>query len=143
MTQEELLLNWEDGMAFSTNMDGFNISIDSVPEFGGQNKGPRPKPFMMLALAGCTGIDVISILKKMRIKIDSFQVKIESQITDEHPKHYSEMKVIYILKGDDLPIDKIKRAVNLSEEQYCGVSAVYKKAMKLKSEIQINGEIIE
>lgn len=133
-----LNLNWIDGMAFESEVNGHKIVIDAADTVGGKDRGPRPKPFMLLALAGCTGMDVISILKKMRVELDDFSVEVVANNTDEHPKHYDEMKVIYKFWGKDLPEDKINKAVNLSEERYCGVSFVYKQYVKMSTEIQIN-----
>ena len=110
---------------------------DAAPEVGGGNKGPRPKPLMLVALAGCTGMDVVSMLKKMRVELDGLRIWVEAEQTEEHPKHYSSMKVIYEFKGKDLPMDKLEKAVNMSEERYCGVSAVYKKAMPVSTEIRV------
>ncbi|MDY6800415.1 MAG: OsmC family protein [Bacteroidota bacterium] len=133
-----LNLNWKKGMAFETELNGHKIVIDADSAVGGKNLGPRPKPLMLLALAGCTGMDVISILKKMRVELDDFNVEVIANNTDEHPKHYDEMKVIYKFWGKELPEDKINKAVNLSEERYCGVSFVYRKYVKMSTEIQIN-----
>jgi len=101
------------------------------------DKGPRPKTLMLVALAGCTGMDVVSILKKMRVDLEGLRIWVEGELTKEHPKHYSSMKVIYEFKGKNLPMDKLEKAVKLSEETYCGVSAVYRKAMALSSEIWV------
>ena len=133
-----LNLNWIDGMAFESEVNGHKIVIDAVEEVGGKNRGPRPKPLMLLALAGCTGMDVVSILKKMRVELKDFSVEVEANSTEEHPKHYNEMKVIYKFWGEDLPLEKLEKAVNLSEERYCGVSAVYKKYVKMSYEILVN-----
>lgn len=130
-------LNWTGKMSFEADMSGHKIVLDADPSVGGEDKGVRPKPLMLLALAGCTAMDVVSILKKMRVEIEDFKVRVEADMTEEHPKHYSKMHVIYIFKGKDLPKDKIEKAVNLSDEKYCGVSAVYKKAMELTHEIRI------
>ena len=75
----------------------------------------RPKKIDVAALAGCTGIDVIMILKKMKVEPEAFNVIVEADVTEEHPKHYTKMKVIYQFKGKDLPMDKLEKAVNLSE----------------------------
>jgi putative redox protein len=93
---------------------------------------------MLLALAGCTAMDVISILKKMRVDLDDFSIEVVANNTDEHPKHYDEMKVVYKCWGNDLPEDKINKAVNLSEERYCGVSFVYRQYVKMSTEILLN-----
>ncbi len=133
-----LNINWIDGMAFESEINGHKIIIDADETVGGNNRGPRPKPFMLLALAGCTGMDVVSILKKMRVELDNFGVEVEANNTEEHPKHYDEMKVIYKFWGKDLPMDKLAKAVNLSEERYCGVSHVYKQYVKMTHEIRVN-----
>ena len=130
-------LAWTDKVAFETDMDGHKVVIDATEESGGSDLGPRPKKLMLTALAGCTGIDVIMILKKMKVEPEAFNVIVEADVTDEHPKHYSKMKVIYQFKGKDLPKDKLEKAVKLSEEKYCGVTEVYKKAMEMESEIRI------
>lgn len=137
MTKHAIDLAWTSGMAFETEMDGHKLVIDADESVGGADRGPRPKPLMLLALAGCTGMDVISILKKMRVEMTGFNVKVEAEMTEEHPKVYSSMHVIYEFKGPDLPMDKLERAVELSEERYCGVSAVYRKAVEMSSEIRI------
>ncbi len=130
-------LSWKQNVAFETDMDGHKVLIDANKESGGDDLGPRPKKLMLTALAGCTGIDVIMILKKMKVVPESFNVVVEGDLTDEHPKKYNKMKVIYQFKGDDLPMDKLEKAVKLSEEKYCGVSAVYKDVMDVKTEIKI------
>ena len=124
-------------MAFEADVDGHKIVIDADPHVGGENRGPRPKPFMLAALGGCTAMDVISILKKMRVDVESFNVKVEGDLTEEFPKHFFKMHVIYEFTGKDLPMDKLKKAIELSEERYCGVSAVYKKTMEITSEIKV------
>jgi putative redox protein len=128
---------WTDKIAFEGDMDGHKIIIDATEESGGSDLGPRPKKLMLTALAGCTGIDVIMILKKMKVEPEAFNVIVEADVTDEHPKHYTKMKVIYQFKGKDLPMDKLEKAVKLSETTYCGVTAVYRKAMEMESEIRV------
>ncbi len=135
--KESINVNWAGDMSFSTEIDGHTINVDAKSEFGGKDTGPRPKPLLMLALAGCTGMDVVSILKKMRVELDSFNLKVDGDITEEHPKQFSHMHLVYEFKGKDLNIEKIEKAVNLSQEQYCGVSASFEKAFKLTHEIVI------
>ncbi len=130
-------MSWTDKMAFEADMDGHKMVIDATVESGGSDLGVRPKKLMLTALAGCTGVDVIMILKKMKVVPEAFNVIVEADVTDEHPKHYSKMKVIYQFKGKNLPLDKLERAVKLSETTYCGVTAVYRKAMELETEIRI------
>lgn len=135
-----LNLNWIDGMAFESEVNGHKIVIDAVESVGGKDRGPRPKPLMLLALAGCTSMDVVSILKKMRVELEDYGCEVVANNTEEHPKHYDEMKIIYKFWGKDLPKEKLEKAVNLSEERYCGVSFIYKKYVKMSYEIQINPE---
>ena len=136
--------NWKGNMSFEWEINGHKVIIDATEKVGGENKGPQPKPFMLAALGGCTGMDVVSILKKMRVTedIDDFSVEVSGELTDEHPKHYKSMHIKYIFtpkKGVELPTAKIEKAINLSEERYCGVSEVYRKAnVKMTSEIVIN-----
>lgn len=136
-TKQSVTTSWLENMAFESEINGHKIMIDADNEVGGENRGPRPKLFMLAALGGCTAMDVISILKKMRIEPEDFTVHVEGDLTEEHPKQFFRMHIIYEFKGKDLPLDKLKKAVELSEERYCGVSAVYKKVMELTSEIKV------
>ncbi len=135
--KQEINLEWLENMAFKTVVNGHELILDVSEEGGGQDRGPRPKILMMVALAGCTGMDVVSILRKMRVELEGFNVRVEGELTDEHPKHYTSMKVIYEFKGKDLPMEKLEKAVSLSEERYCGVSASYRKAMGITTEIRV------
>jgi putative redox protein len=137
MAKERINVEWIENMAFKTVVNGHEFVIDAVEKVGGEDRGPRPKPLMMASLAGCTGMDVVSILKKMRVELDYFNVVVEAELTEEHPKHFIKMHVIYEFKGNDLPMAKLEKAIDLSEERYCGVSATYKQTMELTSEIKI------
>jgi putative redox protein len=128
---------WKGNMQFDALVSGHHVIMDASPESDGEDKGARPKPLMLAALAGCTGMDVISILKKMKIVPDSFNIKVEGNATEEHPKHYNHMHIIYEFTGKDLPMDKLQRAIELSQEKYCGVSHAYKKAMPVTYEIKV------
>ena len=130
-------MSWTDKVAFEADIDGHKIVLDATEESGGSDLGPRPKKMMLAALAGCTGVDVIMILKKMKVVPEAFNIIVEAEVTEEHPKHYTKMKVIYQFKGKDLPLDKLEKAVHLSETKYCGVTAVYRKAMDMELEIKI------
>jgi len=130
-------LSWTGEMAFETEIDGHKLTLDAADEAGGHNLGMRPKKLMLTALAGCTGMDVISILKKMKIVPDEFNVRVDGNVTDEHPKQYDSMHITYEFKGDNLPEEKLIKAIELSQEKYCGVSALYKKAIKVTYEIRI------
>jgi len=82
-------------------------------------------------------MDVISILKKMRIEPDYFNVNASGEVTEEHPKHFTRIHLVYEFKGKDLPVDKLQKAIDLSQERYCGISHTIKQAVELTSEIKI------
>lgn len=136
-----LELNWKEAMSFETELDGHKLTLDASEDVGGKDNGPRPKRLMLAALAGCTGMDVVSILKKMRVSLDGFDVKIEADLTEEHPKRYTAMQIIYQFRGKDLPIAKLEKAVKLSEERYCGVMATLQDSVELTSKIVIQEQI--
>ncbi len=127
----------KDQMHFMGELDGHDVPIDAAEQFGGQDKGPKPKGLTLTALAGCTAMDVISILRKMKVEPDDFSVEAEADVADEHPMVFTKIKLIYRLTGKDLPRDKVEKAVNLSQERYCGVNAMLKKAAPVEYEIII------
>jgi len=130
-------VTWTEDMAFNAEVNGFNIVLDAEESVGGQNRGPRPKALTLVSLGGCTGMDVISILNKMRIKPDYFNVEVSAKMTGEHPKYYHKIHLRYIFRGKDLPLEKLEKAVNLSQDRYCGVSAMLRHAAELTHEIVI------
>ena len=138
MSKNEVKLSWKDTMAFEGEINGHKIMIDAHERVGGKDRGPRPKGFMLFSLAGCTAMDVVSILNKMRVELDDFDVKVSGELTEEHPKQFNKMHVTYEFWGKNLPLKKLEKAVTLSEDRYCGVSAVYKKVMEITSEIIIH-----
>ena len=136
--KSSITATWKQKMAFEVEVAGHKLMIDADKKVGGEGRGPQPKPFMLVALGGCTAMDVISILQKMRVELDDFKVHVEGDLTEEHPKHFYKMKVIYEFTGKNLPMEKLKKAVSLSEDRYCGVSATYRKALELSSEIIVH-----
>ncbi len=128
---------WKREMAFDSEVHGHHVVIDSEPEFGGKNRGPGPKALVLTSLSGCTGMDVLSILNKMRVSPDQFRVIARAEQSEDHPKVYTSIHLIYEFKGKDLPMDKLRKAVDLSQERYCGVSAMLRKACTLTFEIKI------
>jgi putative redox protein len=129
--KQEISISWKDGMAFEADADGHKLMLDASEKVGGHNLGPRPKKLMLVALAGCTGMDVVSILAKMRIELDNFNVKVEGPQTEELPNNYTSMHITYEFWGKDLPQEMLEKAINLSLERYCGVYAVYKNIMPI------------
>jgi len=132
--------SWKGGLAFEANVNGHKIMMDAPEASGGQNSGPGPKSLQLVALSGCTGMDAVSILQKMRVNFSKVDIEVQGDVTDENPKHYYKMHVIYTFTGKDLPLDKLEKAVKMSEETYCGVGALYRKAIEVTSEIRIINE---
>lgn len=122
-------------MAFDAEMGNHTVTIDAVKKVGGEDKGPQPKPLLLVSLGGCTAMDVISILRKMRVELEDFYINVSGEMTDEHPKYYNKLHIEYHFKGKDLPMDKLEKAVNLSQERYCGVSYMLGKAADISHEI--------
>ncbi|RMH63525.1 MAG: OsmC family peroxiredoxin [Calditrichaeota bacterium] len=116
------------------------IPMDGPEMFGGSEAGIRPKELLLLSLAGCTGSDVASIVDKMRMPYDRFEVHIEADMTDEHPKVYKNITVIYKFWGDQLAEDKITHAIELSEGKYCGVTAMLRPAVNINWKLELNPE---
>jgi putative redox protein len=136
--KDSVNVSWIKNMAFEANVSGHKIIIDADTGVGGENNGPKPKPMMLVALAGCTGMDLISIIRKMRIDFEKVNVIVDAEMTEEHPKHYFRMHITYEVSGNNLDYKKIKHAVELSQEKYCGVSVLYKKILDLTYEIRLN-----
>ena len=128
---------WLDKMAFDVDINGHHITLDGSKEIGGEDRGPTPKPLLLASLAGCTGIDIVSILTKMRVNFEKFSISVTAHLTEDHPKIYDKIFVTYHFTGQDLPMDKLEKAVQLSEEKYCGVSAMLKKAGLIEYEIKV------
>ena len=137
MKKEKIKLKWLENLAFSAEVNGHDLVLDAHEDVGGENKGPRPKPLLLAALAGCTAMDVVSLLKKMRVETDDFNVYVEGDLTDEHPKRFLKMHINYEFRGKNLPMDKLQKAVDLSQEKYCGVSAMFRQFAEITSEINV------
>lgn len=120
-------------MEFDTQINNHHITLDTVPNGGGEDHGPSPKPLILSALAGCTGMDVVGILNKMRVTYSDFKIDVEADLTDEHPRVYSEIRVNYTIRIAEK--EKMEKAVKLSKDQYCGVSAMLQKVCPVKFEI--------
>ncbi|WP_442600333.1 OsmC family protein [Neobacillus sp. D3-1R] len=115
-------INWTGKMAFSSvTPSGHEIKMDAAQEIGGENSGARPTELLLNAVAGCTGIDIISILQKMRLEPISFQMDVEGDRADDHPKKFTTIRIHYALEGE-LPEEKVIRAIQLSKDKYCSVS---------------------
>ncbi|WP_413306525.1 OsmC family protein [Bacillus sp. 1P10SD] len=133
----ELSVKWNEKMAFSgTTPSGHEIKMDAAPEVGGENTGARPTELLLNAVAGCTGIDIISILHKMRLEPSSFHMDVKGERADDHPKKFTTITIHYALEGD-LPEEKVVRAIQLSKDKYCSVS--HSLSAEISASYSING----
>ncbi|MPN48429.1 Protein YhfA [bioreactor metagenome] len=124
-------------MAFEMDINGHTVITDASAENGGNDLGPSPKALLLAGLIGCSGIDIMSITKKLKVELDDVNVDIEAEVRDEDPKIYNYIKVIYRFKGKNVQYDKVERAVKLSMEKYCGVSAMLEKAVPITYEVVV------
>ncbi|RFU66632.1 OsmC family protein [Peribacillus glennii] len=115
-------VKWTGDLAFSgITPSGHQITMDAAEEAGGQNSGARPTELLLHAVAGCTGIDIILILQKMRLNPASFHMEVQGIRAEDHPKRFTDVHIHYALEGE-LPEDKVIRAIQLSKDKYCSVS---------------------
>lgn len=115
--------------------------LDAKADFGGQDLGPSPKEYLLSAIAGCSGMDVVSLLKKMRVEFASLNITAEAETVDTHPKIFKQVDLKFILTGENIDLEKVKKAVDMSLTKYCGVSAMVAKASPIHYEILINQEL--
>ncbi|HUH45689.1 MAG TPA: OsmC family protein [Arenibacter sp.] len=124
---------WLGNMAFeSNNPSGNNLIIDIAEEDGGGGQGYRPKALMLSSLAGCSGLDVASLMKKMKLEVEEFTIETIAHMTEENPKYYDKVTIEYRFKGADLDEKKLQRAVDLSIEKYCGVMEMFRRFAELE-----------
>lgn len=136
-TTNHITTTWLGKMAFeSNNPSGLDLKIDAGPENGGEGNGFRPKALMLSALAGCSGLDVASLIKKMKLEVDDFHIETIANLTGEDPKFYDRVTVEYHFHGKNLDEKKLQKAVDLSVEKYCGVMEMFRQfaEMEIKTE---------
>jgi putative redox protein len=126
MTTHLVTTTFKGGMAFEAQQEDQIVRMDSAVEVGGTNSGFRPKQLLLASLAGCTGMDVESLLVKMRVEHTDFTMQIEGDLSDEHPKQYTEIRLTYSIKVSAEDHEKVEKAITLSQDRYCGVSAMLK-----------------
>jgi len=138
MTTSKAYLKQIEGISFAGKTDSNHwITMDGPESFGGSDAGIRPKELLLLSLAGCTASDVISILQKKRVKLDDFEMNISSEMTEMHPKVYSKIDLEYVFYGKDIKAKDVERAIELSQTTYCGVTAIFEKAMEINHTYRI------
>lgn len=124
-------ITWAGEMAFDVALEGHASKIDAAAQFGGRDYGPKPKSLVLVSLAGCTGMDVVSILGKMRMPFDSLKIKVDGELSDEHPKVYKKIHITYAFTGNELDREKIEKAATLSQTKYCGVAAMLRHSAEI------------
>ncbi|HOH59484.1 MAG TPA: OsmC family protein [Candidatus Cloacimonadota bacterium] len=134
---------WAGNMTFDALVTGHHIVMDLAKESGGDDAGPRPKAMLLASLMGCSGMDIVSILKKMKVESYRFDMKADGETSDDHPKVYTKIDLEYHFSGDSLPVDKIQKAVNLSTQKYCGVNAMLIKTASIGVKIFINEQEVK
>lgn len=132
---------WKKGVLFETdNPSGETVFMDTKTEDKPQQEGLSPKAMMLSSLAGCSGLDIVSILEKKRSKYDDFKIITTGKLTEDHPKYYNEVDVEYHFYGSELNEGKINRAVELSVERYCGVMEMFRRFAKIKTTIILHNK---
>ncbi|MEM3386194.1 MAG: OsmC family protein [Nitrososphaerales archaeon] len=118
--------------------EGHSVAMDLPKDLGGEGAGFTPMKLLLVALAGCTALDIINILKKQRQNLSLLEVHADGDRAEEPPKYYTQIRLKYILKGDALSEDAVKRAIRLSEEKYCSVMANLRGVSKITTSYEIN-----
>lgn len=126
---------YQGGMNFTTLAEGHSITIDLDKAAGGDGRGPGPKILMLVSLASCTGLDVVSLLHKMKAGFSDFTVHVEAHLTEVHPVIYEKVTITYNIKVSKTDESKVEKAVTLSQDKYCGVSAMFRAFAKLSNKI--------
>lgn len=135
----EIDVQWMGKMQFNALVNGHTIIMDAPEKVGGKDNGPIPKPFVLTALAGCTGMDIAAILRKSDKNPDEFDMKVIGEISKRAPIEYIAIHVIYDFKGTEENKEAALNAVTDSQEKYCGVSSMLKKALPVTWEVNYNG----
>jgi putative redox protein len=139
----EATIRYLDGMAFEAVAgSGHRLVMDSAEDVGGTNRGFRPTELTAVSLAGCTSMDIVSILRKMRCTINRFEIRVEAHRRDEHPRVFDDIELVFELDGDCKP-EQFQRAVMLSAERYCSVSAMLEKTATIRRRLILNGTALD
>lgn len=135
-------ITWEGNMKFvGTDESGFKIPMDASSIYGGKNEGIRPMELMLMSLGGCTGIELGHILNKMRVVYDRLDIEVSGHRVEEHPKVFSDIQVVYRLSGENIPVEKVNKALQMAEQVYCSASNMIKKVAEITYSIEINGTV--
>jgi putative redox protein len=140
--KHEVETQWMGKMQFNALLNGHTLVMDAPEKVGGENNGPIPKPLVLTALSGCTGMDVIALLRKKNIELNYFDIKAEGELSKEAPVQYISIHLTYQFKGDDAYQEDALKAVSDSQEKYCGVSSMLKKIMPVTWDVLYNEIVI-
>lgn len=130
----EIKIQWLGNMLFNADSLGGSLKIDAPENAEIESKGLRPKALMLTSLAGCTGMDIVSLLKKMRAEVEHIEINVSGELTDEHPRFYNKVHVQYCFYGKEFKKDKIEKAIKLSADQYCGVMEMFRQFAEITLE---------
>lgn len=134
----EATVRWTTDMQFlGVSGSSHTVVMDTGPDHGGTDTAPTPMELVLIALAGCTGMDVVSLLKKMRVNFTRLEMKVKGERQQEHPKIFTRIDLVYTVYGKDVNEDAVKRAIELSQEKYCSVSALIRPACPVNYTYQI------
>lgn len=139
MARHEIDTQWMGKMQFNSLVNGHTIIMDAPERAGGEDAGPIPKPFILTALSGCTGMDIVKILRKSQKEVRELNIRVTGEISKQQPIEYVAIHVIYDFKGDEACKEAALDAVADSQNKYCGVSHMLKKALPVTWEISYNG----
>ncbi len=139
MAYHEIETQWMGKMQFNAAVNGHTIIMDGPEKVGGEDNGPIPKPFVLVALSGCTGMDIVSLLRNANQTVDDFSMKVRGELSKKVPIEYLAMHISYYFKGTETARQAAVDAVHASQETYCGVSHMLKKALPVTWEIHYNG----
>jgi len=138
----EIETQWMGKMQFNALINGHTIVMDAPERVGGEDNGPIPKPFVLSALSGCTGMDIVAILRKANKEVTNFNIKVSGEISKQAPIEYVAIHLVYEFEGNEENKDAALNAVTDSQEKYCGVSSMLKKALPVTWEVTYNGKQI-
>jgi putative redox protein len=142
MTTHQIYTNWTEGMAFESFQENHVVTFDANPENGGKGLGMSPKMMLLNALSGCTGMDVVALLNKMRIPFNSLRIEVSGELTDTHPKVYSSIHIRYLVDTHPENRPQVEKAVIFSLTKYCGVTAMLSKTAQITHEILIQTPVL-
>ena len=136
--KHEASVRWAGRMTF-IGKAGTNhlVPMDTSPEFDGDNSATKPLELMLVALGGCTGMDIVPLFKKMRQDVTAVELNITAERSEEHPRVYTKIDLEYVVTGKALEEEKVKRAIELSQEKYCSVSAILKKSCPVNYAVRL------